>query len=144
MERLKLNGARLPFGLYRLWEVGSSALSHQDVLRREIPNLPDGYKVKIQFGINLYLSNEVGGELEIWNKKINDVDWDSNATLGSYGFNRSLLGEPDFIIQPKSGDLIIIDSECVHAVNTVREKPRLTLSGFAGYTCDDQPLRCWS
>jgi len=143
-RRLEWEGHTLPFGLLRLWDVGKEALPHQDVLRREVVDLPIAKSFRRQFGINLYLCNGSGGDLEVWNDRISDEEWQKTGLMGSYGYSRAELGEPDLVFSPKAGDLSIVDTECVHAVSRISAGDRLTISGFIGYTSDLDPLVVWS
>ena len=142
--RLAWNGQRLPFGLFRLWESGREALPHQDVLRREAPELPTAQRISRQFGVNLYLCNGKGGDLQVWDRRISDPEWKASGLTGSYGYTRDDLGAAQHVFSPRAGDMIMIDTECVHAITPVTEGERLTLSGFVGYVDDSSPLVCWS
>ena len=144
VTRLNIGGHRLPFGILRLWQKGSKALPHQDVLRRELRDDPVASSFARQFGMNVYLSTGEGGELCLWNKKVNDDEWRGLGLKGSYGYNLAQLGEPAHTLSPATGDLILIDTERVHAVSPVLSGARLTLSGFVGCVSDNESLVCWS
>jgi len=45
------------------------------------------------------------------------------------------------MIAPRVGDLILINSTCVHAVNQVKKGCRITSGGFLEYYGNNQP---WS
>jgi hypothetical protein len=144
VTRLTYQGVRIPFGLFRLWEAGSQALPHQDVLRREAPELEMARFARRQFGVNLYLSSGEGGELELWDRDVSDAEWRESHLPGSYGYSRDVLGPPDHVLSPQAGSLVIVDTEKVHAIRPVTRGSRLTMSGFIAYLGDDQPLVCWS
>jgi len=144
---LSMSGRKLPFGITRLWETGSTALPHQDVLWREIGRDGEAASQVGQLGVNVYLETSgSGGELELWNFKVSDIEYErsSNDYRGSYGYPRSMLPEESVVVTPEVGDLILLDTTRVHAVRGVTEGRRITLSGFIGSWGEEQPLRCWS
>jgi len=64
---MNLDGRPMFVGLARVFEDGSAALPHQDVLRRDAPECPRAYGLITQLAANIYLlPSNTGGELEIW------------------------------------------------------------------------------
>lgn len=133
------------FGLTRLWPIGYEALPHQDMFFRELPSNIKAKTQISQLGINIYLKTpDEGGELVLWDYAFSDEYCTKNNVSGSYGFKRSELPDSFLRIKPKDGDLIIINTFKVHAVNKVLSGTRVTLSGFIGYWGIDHPLKMWS
>lgn len=121
------------------------ALPHQDLLRRETPDSDEVKFQASQLGVNIYLSSaQSGGELEIWNYSFSDEDCLKYGVEGSYGFDRSLLPANSLVLKPEEGDLVILNTTKVHAINKVLRGERMTISGFIGFWGNDKPLKCWS
>lgn len=147
VSHMSTQGRAMPFGFTRLWSQGSEALPHQDVLWREIPDDQSARGQRGQLAVNLYLdTSSEGGELEVWDYVVDDEQYRSfgDAYAGSYGFPRAALPTTSVLITPEVGDLVFINSLCVHAVRKVGQGRRITLSGFIGNWGNDRPLRCWS
>ncbi|QTL36665.1 2OG-Fe(II) oxygenase [Pseudoalteromonas viridis] len=145
---LKYNGSSMMFGISRLWREQMEALPHQDILKRELAG-DEVYQNQLgQLGVNVYLTSaEVGGELAVWNKYIDEEQYPEyvkKGIEGSYGYSEDEFGAPDVLISPEVGDLILINSLFIHAVRKIKKGERLTVSGFAGYWGDSKPLACWS
>lgn len=144
---LRLDGRMTPFGATRLWRTDSEALPHQDILRREKSNDTAEVRLISQLGVNIYLDvAEAGGHLQMWSKIVCDDEYLQlgDSYRGSYGYPRELLGEAALEIVPEVGDLVLINTEYVHAISRVTAGRRITVSGFVGQTGRDQPLCCWS
>lgn len=144
---MTMEGRKMPFGITRVWRTGKEALPHQDLLWREVG--PDRLAVPLsgQLGVNIYLDTaEAGGELETWDFRISDEEYESlrETCPGSYGYSRDMLPEESLLISPEVGDLVLVDTRCAHAVRRIDRGRRLTMSGFVGNAGVDQPLRCWS
>ncbi|MDP5211249.1 2OG-Fe(II) oxygenase [Microbulbifer sp. 2205BS26-8] len=136
-----------PFGISRLWPEGSEGLPHQDLLNRELKDHNPAIHLKSQIGVNIFLTNShQGGELEIWDKVIKDSEYEqfSDTAKGSYGYKRDILPKESITITPKVGDLILINTACIHAIRKVVAGQRLTISGFVGKIGDEHPLIFWS
>ncbi|MGN6105301.1 MAG: 2OG-Fe(II) oxygenase [Kofleriaceae bacterium] len=143
-------GRSMPFGITRLWETGSEALPHQDVLWREVAEHradPEQHGQLGQLAVNVYLDTaKDGGELELWDYVVDESQYAKckQEYEGSYGYPRSRLPRTSLLLAPEVGDLVLINSLRMHAVRKVTAGRRITLSGFIGHWGDDRPLRCWS
>ncbi|WP_372422054.1 2OG-Fe(II)-dependent halogenase WelO5 family protein [Salinarimonas chemoclinalis] len=145
---MRNSGRKAPFGISRLWREGSEGLPHQDLIYRETSAVEEEpTKIRDQIGVNVYLTtSRVGGELETWDVVIEDAEYEKIADRfeGSYGYTRDMLPRESIVIQPQVGDLIMINTACVHAIRKIIDGERLTISGFVGSAGEDQPLLCWS
>lgn len=140
-----LNGRNLFVGLGRVFENTIEGLPHQDVLRRDAPGEPKAGTLQAQLGSNIYLQcPESGGELEIWDKYFSNEEFEQLKIPGSYGIERGKLPQPTIVITPKPGDLILFNSESVHAVRAIDGQTRVSVSSFIGYRGVDAPLTMWS
>lgn len=140
-----LDGRPMFVGLARVFEEGAEALPHQDILRRDAPYCPSAYGLLTQLAINVYLQpSPSGGELEIWQMRLTDAEYDALRLPESYGLDRRRLPEPDVVIRPEVGELILFDSTNVHAVRATIGGSRVTVSAFVGYRGPGQPLIYWS
>ncbi|MCE7082625.1 2OG-Fe(II) oxygenase [Streptomyces sp. ST2-7A] len=143
---MSMTSRKMPFGITRLWRTGSEGLPHQDVLHREFDD-PMTNAIVGQLGVNIYLDTaEEGGELETWDHVISDEEYSgiSGQYPGSYGYPRDMLPDNSVLISPQPGDLVLVNTACVHAIRTITAGRRITLSGFVGNLGPDLPLRCWS
>jgi len=84
-----------------------------------------------------------GGELQIWSNEIDPYKFDS-LRGESYGIDPAILGEPDLVLRPSPGDIIIFNSRKMHAVAPGRYNSRVSLSCFIGYRGEHSPLTYWS
>jgi hypothetical protein len=133
------------FGLVRIWQTGSEARPHQDLLRRECPELPISQRVRVQLGFNAYLATgEAGGDLQVWKTQLSDTEWRSAGIDGSYGLEQFISSPADNVVAPVAGDILLVNTECIHAVSRVESGCRVTLSGFIGYVDESSPLYLWS
>ncbi|MBD1865132.1 MULTISPECIES: 2OG-Fe(II) oxygenase [Trichocoleus] len=90
-----------------------------------------------QLSGNIYLSvGDTGGELAIWNSRPEHA---SNPIACECSVDRDYLGEPDLTLTPRVGEMILINSQLVHAVGKVRGL-RSTLSFFLVLQTKDSPL----
>ncbi|GGP99406.1 2OG-Fe(II)-dependent halogenase WelO5 family protein [Streptomyces roseolilacinus] len=143
---MSMGGRKMPFGITRLWRTGSEGLPHQDVLHREFDD-PMAHAMVGQLGVNIYLDTaDEGGELETWDHTISDEEYAGMADRypGSYGYPRDILPDEAVLIAPQPGDLVLINTACVHAIRKITTGRRITVSGFVGNLGPDLPLRCWS
>jgi hypothetical protein len=139
-----LDGRSLFVGLGRVFEHDIEGLPHQDVLRRDSPE-PKARTIQAQLGSNIYLQCPAsGGELEVWDLYLSDEEFAQLKTPGSYGIERFKLSEPTVVISPQPGDLILFNSESVHAVRAIHGRTRVSVSSFIGYRGFDAPLTTWS
>lgn len=90
-----------------------------------------------QLSGNIYLTvGDSGGELVIWNVR---PDHASNPAVCECSVDRDRLGTPDLILAPRAGEMIVVNSQLVHAVETVRGL-RSTLSFFLVLQTKNSPL----
>jgi 2OG-Fe(II) oxygenase superfamily len=129
-------------GLARVFENGAGAHPHQDVLARDAPaGCARARTLRAQLAANVYLKPAAsGGELEIWLRKPTNGEYETLRMPGSYGVDRTLIGEPDLVLTPRTGDLILFNAHNLHAVRPAGGGPRITMSTFIGYRGQHQPL----
>ena len=107
---------------------------HMDWLPPAIANFD------FQFSAIIYLDvPDSGGELDIW--KVNQTKLRA-LTYGDIRMLRSTLG-PEKTLQPKTGDLIIINTRLPHAVRPPASGERIVQSCFFGGAYDEH-LSIWS
>lgn len=93
-----------------------------------------------QLSGNIYLSvGDEGGELVIWNAR---PDRASDPMACECSVDAERLGEPVFTLAPRVGEMIVVNSQLVHAVKKVRGL-RSTLSFFLVLQTKDGPLRMY-
>lgn len=131
-------------GLSRSMQPGTPLLPHHDMFGRHAPNTPEANSLISQFGINVYVDvPEVGGELAMWMDEISDEQF-LQMRGDKYAIPLELLKEPDFVVKPKNGDLILFNARKLHAVLPGKGTDRLTLSAFFGYRGEQTNLTVWS
>ena len=139
-----LYGKKMFVGLSRSLESGVSLLAHHDMFGRHAPDTSEANSLISQFGINVYIDvPEIGGELAMWMNEISDEEF-LKLRGNFYGVPLELLGDPDFKVKPKNGDLILFNARKMHAVLAGKGVDRLTISAFFGYRGDQNPLTVWS
>ncbi|MFY1695704.1 MULTISPECIES: 2OG-Fe(II) oxygenase [unclassified Solwaraspora] len=146
-QLLRHGGTPLVFGMLRVWQDGAHALPHMDILARAAPRVPGAHRFTGQLGVNLFLQAPAGqddGLLQLWDVDPYTVDRTDHGVAGTYGYRRDLLGEPAVSLAPRTGDLVLLRSDRVHAVTPTHHGRRVTLSGFIGYADPADPLRLWS
>jgi hypothetical protein len=142
---LSLDGRQMFVGLCRVFEDGGEALPHQDVLRRDAPDCARAHELITQLAANIYLNTSGrGGELEIWQEKFSDSEYEAFRLPGSYGLDRAKIPPPGVVTKPRVGDLIIFNANHIHAVRGATNGARVTISCFIGYRGRNQPLCFWS
>ena len=141
-----VDGRTMFVGLARVFESGAGALPHQDVLSRDAdPGCGRATSLTAQLAANVYLRpSDAGGELEVWLRQPTAEEFDAIRLGDSYGADRGLIGEPDVVLAPATGDLIVFNSRNLHAVRPAAGGPRVTLSCFLGYRGPAHPLTYWS
>lgn len=118
-------------GLSRVFEDGAEALPHLDRLEWDAAIGRFKASPAAQGAMNVYMKIPArGGELAIWRVKPDLRRYEDLRIPGSYGLRRELLGEPDAVIEPQPGELILFDSRNVHAVYKSSGGPRVTVSFF--------------
>lgn len=71
------------------------------------------------------------GNLEMWDLVLPESEFDAIREL-PYEMQRRILGQPALSLIPEAGDLIVFNSEQLHAVTPTISTRRLTISCFAG------------
>lgn len=97
-----------------------------------------------QLAANIYLlmPND-GGAIQMWNQELPADQFD--AMRGdSYGIDPYLLGKPDLVVEPGTGDLVLFNSQLMHAVTPGSANVRLSIPCFVGYRGPAMPLTFWS
>ncbi|KQQ62627.1 proline hydroxylase [Pseudomonas sp. Leaf127] len=141
---LDVDGQKCFTGVTRYQEPGIDLCPHIDKLEW---NLPPHLQVALQaqLSANIYLQVPAqGGELEVWNTRPSEDQYQHLKSARHYGIDRDRLPPADFTTRPEDGDLIIINPRFIHAVRPVHHTPRITLSSFIGYFGEQSPLIYWS
>lgn len=139
-----LFGRKMFVGLSRMVEPDTSFLAHHDIFADDAPGVPEATSLKAQFAANIYFQvPDVGGELLIWHRPMSSPEF-NRRRKGRYGIPIDELPPPDLPVKPGQGDLLIFDSQKIHAVASPKGSPRTAVSFFIGYRGDDQPLTYWS
>lgn len=139
-----LFGKKMFVGLSRLVEPNTTFLAHHDIFADDAPGMAESESVISQFGANVYVQMpERGGELLMWHRNMTIAEFDEKRR-GQYGIAIDDLPEPDVVLKPGTGDLLIFDAHKLHAVASPKDRQRLALSFFIAYRGDDKPLTYWS
>ena len=140
-----IDGKRMFVGLARVFNPGSEAEPHQDILSWDLPKSADARTLRAQIAANTYLKMPpAGGELTLWPMSLSLEQYKSAQIPGSYGVDRSKISRPFACLTPEQGELILFNSQRVHAVETPERGPRITWSCFIGMRRHYQPLIMWS
>ena len=133
-------------GLARVFESGSLAEPHQDILSWDLPESETAKDLWAQLAANIYLRMPPkGGELTIWPCKLSPQEYKEIQNPKSYGVNRDKLPPPVATITPEEGELILFNSRLVHAVEPPERGARITWSCFIGLSRQaNRPLIMWS
>lgn len=138
-------GRIMNVGMPRVFESGVAALPHVDRLAWDVPDSAKARTLRAQWAANVYLRTAAdGGELELWREAPVGEAYAALRLAGTYGLDRSRLGPPQAVIRPQVGDLILFNSNRIHAVRACRGGPRVTASCFIGFRGLRQPLTYWS
>ena len=128
--RARKDGASLALGIGRIGHANEDMLYTNPHIDKPPAELLSVVK---QFGANIYLNMpKYGGEIEIW-----DDDTPPTSVI-----DRNALHEP-YVISPKEGDLVILNTRKPHAVKPHHKGERISASCFIGYE-KDKPLQMWS
>lgn len=139
-----LFGKKMFVGLSRMVEPNTTFLAHHDIFADDAPGMPESESVISQFGANVYVQMpDRGGELLMWHRNMTIAEFDERRK-GQYGIAIDDLPEPDVVLKPGTGDLLIFDAHKLHAVASPKDRQRLALSFFIAYRGDDKPLTYWS
>ena len=138
------NGRVMPAGIFRIYPAAecSEVLPHQDILSWEVDSqIARG--LYGQMGWNIYIDMPtLGGELFLYDLQFDQEEFEHLAG-NSYGLSWQCAGQPLDIIKPKVGELILINSRRVHAVQKAHGSGhRVTLSGFLGM--NENGLMSWA
>jgi 2OG-Fe(II) oxygenase superfamily len=138
-------GRKMFVGMPRVFETNSGALPHIDRLAWDVPEIPSARTMVAQIAANVHLRTaSEGGQVELWRAALDLRDYDRLRLADSYGLDRNRLPSPDAVVMPKVGDLILFNSNRIHAVNRCTGGPRVTVSCFIGYRGASKPLTYWS
>lgn len=139
-----LYGQKMYVGLSRVVEPGVAFLAHHDIFAKDAPDSFRAHCLQSQIACNVYLSMpSEGGGLQIWDRAIPAEEFDA-MRQDCYGVDPEILGEPQLVIEPEPGDLVLFNSRLMHAVLPGEDVPRLSLSCFVGYRGPATPLTFWS
>lgn len=140
-----INNQKMFVGLIRELQTGISAEPHQDIFSWDAPNTPESAEVIAQFGMNVYLQTPPdGGALLLWDRSLSKSEYEQIRIPDSYGVDINKLLPPDDIIHPKVGDLVLLNSQRLHAIEASTSGSRTTCSCFVGYRGANQSLTFWS
>lgn len=139
-----VGGKKMFVGLSRKMQPSTPLLAHHDMFARLAPEEPAANDLIRQMAVNIYIDvPEVGGELLMWRNEISDVEFLERRGT-KYGMDIEPLGQPDIVVKPKAGELIIFDARKLHAVAAGEGSDRLTVSCFLGFRGPSRPLTVWS
>jgi 2OG-Fe(II) oxygenase superfamily len=131
---LRLGGRLMSPAVIRVFRNGGDALPHQDDLGEDAPFELDAQKFNCQLTALTYIKMpKIGGEVKLWDRRFSQAEYNQRRFENSYGLDIKLLPEPDLIIKPSQGDLLIFNASKVHAVNPTLEGERITISSFIGF-----------
>ena len=143
-----LYGKKCFVGLCRIiqGETGSTLEPHIDRLSRDSNDSYAAHSLVSQMAANIYVATpETGGKLEIWLQEPNIEDYENALKkTGSYHVDRNSLGDPDVVIGPEVGELILFNSRCFHGVRESRGGIRSSIAAFIGYRGEHHSLSLWS
>jgi hypothetical protein len=138
-----LNGRKMFVGIVRHFGEGSEAEAHQDVFAWDAPTSPEA--LAGQLTAIVYLSLPVrGGQLAIWNLSLSHEEYERQRVPNSYGLRRETLPDPDVVLEPEQGELILFNAGLVHAVEKIEVGSRVTWSCFIGFRGANDSLVVWS
>lgn len=140
-------------GIFRSWRgVGAFALApHEDRSQCESPKQV-GFEIQrvvahAIVGLNVCLNNGSGGRLIVWNVRPDEA---ARARLGvqytgSPYPTESLAGVERLLLDIRPGDIYLLNSSHVHAVEPVHhmDSTRITLSLLLGFV-DDETVISWT
>ena len=141
-----IHGHPMQPGIVRLFQAGaySGLPPHHDVLKKDIPDASRANEQIAQLAANIYLAvPDRGGEVEIWDYDPKEEEYDTLFT-GHHDFmDRNLLPPKAAMMHPKVGELILMRSTNVHAVQP-SFGTRLSMACFLGYYGTEHPLTYWA
>jgi len=133
-------------GLVRIFEPGSQARPHQDILAWDVPSSSMAAATLLtQLSANIYLRPCAdGGELELWDYGLSRPGYEKLKVPATHGLDRDRLPPGLLKIRPELGELIIFNSTRIHAVCPIITGTRITASCFIGVRETSVPLTVWS
>jgi len=139
-----LEGKNMMPGLVRIFLENQLFPPHQDMLTRDVPDLPKDEHPISQLAVNVYLrSFDEGGELEIWDYAPDDEEVKQLYT-GTHDFiDIDKIPVSSLKVKPEAGDLIIVQSSKLHSVRPGQGGNRVAFSCFSAYRGPDKPLTYW-
>lgn len=138
-------GRKMFVGMPRVFETRSGALPHVDRLAWDVKGIPSALTMRAQIAANIHLRTAgEGGEVELWHAAPAQDEYERCRLPNSYGLDRDKLSAPAVCVTPKVGDLILFNSNRIHAVRPCKDGPRVTVSCFLGYRGRSKPLTYWS
>lgn len=139
-----LDQRKMFIGLSRMVTAGTTFLAHHDIFSEDAPGKSEATSLTAQFGANVYLQMpDTGGALLMWDREIAPPEF-NRLRAGEYGLPIETLGQPEVVICPEPGDLLVFNSRKMHAVSPGTGRSRLAVSCFVGYRGKEQPLTYWS
>lgn len=141
-----IHGYPMQPGTVRMFKPGahSGLPPHHDMLTKDVPDSSRAQQMQCQLAANIYLGvPERGGELELWDFCPTEEEYGTLFT-GHHDFmDRELLPTKPVRIRPIDGELILMSSRNVHAVEPSFGS-RLSMGCFIGYYGSDHPLTYWA
>ncbi len=141
------------YGIIRIFDQGGTAPPHQDMTAWDIKNCIEAQSIKKQFSINVYLQvSDDGGDLLVYDKHIdNEQEYQKTflryLDIGYAAAHEELVASnTKFVsLKPSTGDLVIFNSQRMHAVsNNLSSTPRISSSFFVNYRSKHEPLCVFS
>jgi len=140
-----IDGRPMFVGLARVFRDRAEALPHQDDFELDAQDCPSAPTIVGQLACNVYLRPaQEGGELELWDERYDEVEFDARRLGDTYGLDRTLIPPGAARLAPRKGELILFNSMRVHAVRATRAGARVTMSCFIGLEKDGRRLVTWS
>ncbi len=141
------------YGIIRIFDKGGEAPPHQDMTAWDIKDCKESQTIKKQFSVNLYLQHtDHGGALTIYDCQIDEENEYQKIFLENLKKGHSASHE-DMIknnfkfltLIPKTGDMIIFNSQKMHAVSkNMSTKSRITQSFFINFRSRNESLKVFS
>lgn len=140
-------------GIFRSWrgKRGFALAPHEDRGQCESPSQA-GFEIQrvaahAIVGLNVCLNNGPGGRLIVWNLRPDEATRMRLGVqyTGSPYAAESLDGFERLLLEVRPGDIYLLNSSHVHAVETVddTDAPRITLSVLLGFA-DDETVISWT
>lgn len=141
---MTLRGRKMSPAVLRVFEDGGDALPHQDDISLDAPDEPEAKMFECTLTALTYLKvAEVGGQVELWNERYGCGEYDDRRLRNTYGLDREFIPEPELVITPRAGEMIIFNASKVHAVRPVSSGVRATISSFIGFSGLLNQLKTW-